>query len=179
MSYTLIGCGDFYNQSREKVWCPWTQTESEHFTIHAVKDANAQADWTHLDDFAAFLVASLKEPVKSHNAHLNFVSDTKSATEISELLEKISGKRSGVKVFPEELMHTIVANSNKAPDHLQKGSAFPVDFWFLVKGAQGQGRFRRPPGMIHNDLFPQVKPTTFDTYLNEIHGKSRESNDAK
>ena len=104
MSYTMIGCGDFYNQEREKVWCPWTQTDVKEYTLHAVISADAKADCTHLDDFAAFLVATLAEPTKSRNAHLNFVSDTVSTSQIATLLSRHSGKKAHVEVLSEEEM---------------------------------------------------------------------------
>jgi uncharacterized protein YbjT (DUF2867 family) len=168
MSYTLIGCGDFYNQTREKVWCPWTQTDVDKYVIHVVGNADAQSDWTHLDDFAAFLVASLKDPEKSRNALLNFVSDTTSPTDIARELGLATGKEVAVEVIPEEKMHEIVANPEVAPEEW-RGSAFPVDFWMLVKGAQGEGRFRRPPGQVHNHLFPEVQATTFGSYFSQLH----------
>ncbi|KAI1622044.1 hypothetical protein EDD37DRAFT_667877 [Exophiala viscosa] len=148
MSYTLIGCGDFYNQDR---------------------DPNARADFTHLSDFAEYLVATICEPEKSHNAHLNFVSDTVSHTRIAELLRTYSGKPVHVEVLPESEMHIVLARPDAAPENLRGKdvSAFPVDFWFLVKGAQGQDRFRWPLGQRANDLFPYVKKTTFETYFRQ------------
>jgi uncharacterized protein YbjT (DUF2867 family) len=168
MSYTLIGCGDFYNQVREKVWCPWTQTDVEKYVIHAVGDPDMRSDWTHLDDFAAFLVASLKNPGKSRNTILNIVSDTTSPIDIARGLKLATGKEVKVNVIPVEVMHSIVASPDAAPKEWRE-SAFPVDFWMLVKGAQGQGRFRRPPGQVHNHLFPTVQTTTLGKYFDQVH----------
>ncbi|KAK4550653.1 hypothetical protein LTR36_000232 [Oleoguttula mirabilis] len=176
MSYTVIGCGDFYNQDREKIWCPWTQRDPDggEYTLHVVGSPDAKADYTHIDDFASFLVATLREPAKSENAHLNYVSDTISNKEIAALLEKYTGKKAKFKTYSDDDQHSIVKQPDTAPKELQEGSAFPVDFWFLVKGAQGQGRFRRPKGEVHNHLFPDVKPTTFDDYLQKQHVDSVE-----
>ncbi|KAF2766424.1 NAD(P)-binding protein [Teratosphaeria nubilosa] len=146
MTYTLIGCGDFYNQDREKV-CP-----------------DAKADYTHIDDFAQYLAATLAEPEKSEDAHLNFVSDTISNREIANLLEKYTGKKAKLEQISDQDVHKRVADPNSAPAEL-KQSAFPVDFWHLVKGAQGAGDFRRPKGEVHNHLFPQVKTTGFEQYI--------------
>ena len=135
MSYTLIGCGDFYNQDREPVWCPWTQREPEggEYVLHVIGSADEQADYTHMDDFARFVVATLLEPEKSRDAHLNFVSDTISQTEIARLLEKYSSKKVRIEQYSDDDKHRIVENPESAADEL-KQSAFPVDFWFLVKG---------------------------------------------
>ncbi|KAF2136379.1 uncharacterized protein K452DRAFT_292465 [Aplosporella prunicola CBS 121167] len=170
MTYTVIGCGDFYNQDRETVWCPWTQKDVKEYTLHIIGDPDAKAQYTHLDDFASYLVATLCEPDKSENAYLNFPSDTISHNEIAALLEKYTGKPVKRDIYPEEEMHKIIADPSKAPKELTK-SAFPVDFWFLVKGAQGQGRFLRPPGQIHNHLFPEVQTTTFEKYFQQRYGK--------
>lgn len=167
MTYTLIGCGDFYNQDREKLWCPWTQTDVDSYTLHFVGDADSKADFSHLDDFANYLVASICEPEKSANATLNFVSDHISHNEIAALLEKYSGKPVKKKVTSQDYMRAIVADPSAAPRDLREGSVFPVDFWFLVKGIQGEGRFWRPKGQVHNHLFPEVQVTTFEKYLQQ------------
>jgi hypothetical protein len=173
MSFTMIGCGDFYDQDREKVWCPWTQSPSNipHYTLHVIGDPNAEADYTHLDDFAHFLVATLLEPDKSHNAFLNIVSDTISHTAIKSLLESYSGKEVKFDVRPIEALHAVWEGG---PDSVQeeelKDSAFPVDFWFLVKGMQGSGKFVRPKSQIHNGVFPDVGRTTFEKYFKERFG---------
>jgi len=167
MTYTLIGCGDFYNQDREKVWCPWTQTDVDSYTFHVIGDLDAKADYSHLDDFAAYLVASLCEPEKPANAILNFPSDHISLNEIAALLEKYSGKPVQRKIIPHEDMHRVVADPSQAPAEFQGASVFPVDFWFLVKGIQGEGRFYRPRCQNHNHLFPEVQRTTFEQHLKQ------------
>ena len=64
----MIGCGEFYNQDREKVWCPRTQSQDavERYIIHVIGDPYAETNYTHLEDFANFLVSTLLEPAKSH-----------------------------------------------------------------------------------------------------------------
>lgn len=173
MSFTMIGCGDFYNQDREKVWCPWTQSPSsvDKYTIHVIGDPDAEADYTHLDDFADFLVATLLEPAKSHNQFLNVVSDTISHSEIAKLLELYTGKNVEMDVLGEEKMHEIWDDPRKAPkEHTE--SAFPVDFWYLVKGTQGKGEFVRPKSQIHNDLFQGLTYTPFEGYFKGRFGSS-------
>ena len=170
MTYTLIGCGDFYNQDREKTWCPWTQTDVDSYTLHIIGDPDAKIDYTHLDDFAAYLVASLCEPEKSENAILNFPSDHISHNEIAALLEKYSRKPVKRELISLDDMHAVVADPSQAPKQLQGVSSFPVDFWYLVKGTQGQGRFYRPKGQNHNHLFPEVEKTTFEKYFQRRFG---------
>lgn len=167
MTYTLIGCGDFYNQDREKVWCPWTQKDVDSYTFHIIGDPDAKADFTHLDDFAAYLVATLCEPGKSENATLNFPSDHISHNEIAALLQRYSGRSVKKDLISHGEMHRIVADPSQAPRELQGASSFPVDFWFLVKGIQGEGRFWRPKGQTHNHLFPEVQRTTFEQYFQQ------------
>lgn len=170
VSYTLIGCGDFYNQDREKVWCPWTQTDVEKYTLHVIGDPDAEAEYTHLLDFANYLVATICEAEQSENKCLNFPSDRISNTEIKRLLERYSGKEVEMDVVYPKKMHEVIADPKQAPkEHTE--SAFPVDFWYMVKGMQGMGRFYRPKGQNHNDLFPDVERTTFEKYFQEKFGK--------
>ncbi|KAL1648491.1 hypothetical protein SLS58_002246 [Diplodia intermedia] len=166
MTYTIIGCGDFYDQDREPVWCPWTQHDVPDYTMHVIGDPEARADFTHMDDFADFLAATLIEPAKSANQLLNFVSTTVSYMEIADALRRQTRKTVKLDYYPDETMHDVVADPKKAPPELGK-TPLPMDFWFLVKGMQGQGRFRRPRGQINNDLFPDVKPTTFEKYFQQ------------
>ncbi|RKU40576.1 hypothetical protein DL546_002022 [Coniochaeta pulveracea] len=173
MEYTMIGCGDFYNQDREKVWCPWMQTDPPNgeFVITHVGDEHARADFTNLDDFAAYLVATLDKPETSANKKLNFPSDTISHAQIAELLEKYSGKKVRLKEISEEQMHKIIADPKTAPKEIAEGSAFPVEFWMMVKGTQGQDRFRRPKSECHNDLYPEVEKTTLERFFQRRYGK--------
>ncbi|OJD31683.1 nad-binding protein [Diplodia corticola] len=169
MTYTIIGCGDFYDRDREPIWCPWTQPDLPEYTIHVIGDPQARADFTHMDDFAEYLAATLVEPAKSENQVLNFVSTTVSYMEIADALRNSTGKTVKIDYYPATTMHDVVADPTKAPPELGE-SALPIDFWFVVKGLQGQGRFRRPRGQINNHLFPHVKPTTFDTYFQQKFG---------
>lgn len=173
MSYTVIGCGDFYDQEREPTWCPWTQEDVGDYVLHGVGDLSGKADYTLIGDFAAYLVASLAEPEKSRNRHLNFKSDTISLNDIADMLEKYSDKPVRKEPIPIESMHAVIADPSAAPQDLQNASPFPVDFWYLVKGMQGLGRFRRPDGEYHNDLFPGVRRTTFEDYFKGKFGDYR------
>lgn len=173
MSYTIIGCGDFYNQAREPIWCPWTQKDAPSYTIHTLGDPNAQADYTHISDFANFLTAAISEPAKSENANLNFVSDHISHAKIAELLREYSGKPVHFRHYDDETMHHIIQHPEAAPKDLSDKSMFPVDFWMLVKGTQGAGRFWRPPGQVHNHLFPEVEVTPFRKYFQMLFGEKK------
>ncbi|KAL4878071.1 hypothetical protein BJY04DRAFT_209470 [Aspergillus karnatakaensis] len=167
MTYTLIGCGDFYNQDREATWCPWTQRDVPKYTFHVLGDANAKADFTHIDDLAAFLVATVENPGVSENKALNIVSDRISYNELAPLLERYSGKKVEKVVYPIDAMHRAWKDPKDIPEEVRGKSAFPDDFWMLVKGMQGSGRFWRPPGEVHNDLFPELQVTTFEKYFQE------------
>ncbi|KAL3473685.1 hypothetical protein BJX99DRAFT_248763 [Aspergillus californicus] len=165
MSYTLIGCGDFYNQDREATWCPWTQRDLPSYTLHILGDADAKVDFTHIDDLGAFLVATIESPDLSENKSLNVVSDHLSYNELATLLEKYSRKKVEKVVYPIEAMHRAWRDPEDIPEAVRGKSTFPDDFWMLVKGMQGLNRFWRPPGEVHNELFPQVQLTTFDKYF--------------
>ncbi|KAI6800074.1 NAD(P)-binding protein [Hortaea werneckii] len=171
MSYTVIGCGDFYDKENEPMWCPWTQEFPERnvYTLHVVGSPQTKAQYTHTDDFARFLVATLCEPEKSENATLNFVSDEVSHGQIAQMLEKFTGRETKIEMHSESDVHNIVKDPSRAPEKLRENSALPVDFCFIVKAAQSQSRFRRPKGEIHNHLFPNVKPTTLEQYLRRLH----------
>lgn len=174
MSFTMIGCGDFYDQDREPTWCPWTQEGVSKYILHIIGDPDAKADFTLLGDFAAYLVATLCEPEKSENRYLNFRSDSISHTQIAKLLERYADKPVEKNVLPIEELHRVVADPSQAPLHLAKAqSSFPVDFWFLVKGMQGQGKFRRPQSQYHNNLFPSINTTRFEDYFTSKFGDYR------
>ncbi|KAL4923160.1 uncharacterized protein BDV17DRAFT_296623 [Aspergillus undulatus] len=170
MTYTLIGCGDFYNQDREATWCPWTQRDAPSYTLHIVGNADAKADFTHIDDLATFLVKTIENPAVSENANLNVVSDHISYNELAALLEKYSGKKVEKVVYPLDAMHRAWKDPEDIPEAVKGKSAFPDDFWMLVKGMQGQNRFWRPPGEVHNGLFPELEVTTFEKYFRQQFG---------
>ncbi|KAH7366654.1 hypothetical protein BKA66DRAFT_561740 [Pyrenochaeta sp. MPI-SDFR-AT-0127] len=142
MSFTMISCGDSYNQAREKVWCPWTQPPNavDKNTIHVIGNPDAGADYTHMNDFANFLVATLVKPAKSENQYLNMVSDTISHSSIAKLLEKYSDKKTDLNVQDEHAIH---------------------------KETQGKGEFVRPKSQIQNGIFPDLKVTSFQRYFQE------------
>ncbi|THZ06039.1 NAD(P)-binding protein [Aureobasidium pullulans] len=167
MTYTMIGCGDFYDQERENVWCPWTQKDVDEYTLHVIGDPDAPADWTNIEDFGLYITACLLEPEKTANAYLNFSSDTKSQREIADLLKKHTNKPVKLEVISLDVLHEVWDDPEKAPEELKNKSAFPVDFWMTVKGLQGSGRMFRPKGQNHNDMFPDVEDTTFDKYLKQ------------
>ena len=129
------------------------------YHIKVIGDPDAKADYTNIEDFGKYLVATLCEPERSENATLNFPSDHISHREIAKLLEKYSGKPVHLDIMPLEKMYEVVDNPDKAPKELQNQSSFPVDFWFLVKGMQGSGNFYRPRGQNHNKMFSDIKPT--------------------
>ncbi|KAF1943871.1 hypothetical protein EJ02DRAFT_443008 [Clathrospora elynae] len=152
-SFTMVSCGDFYNQEREKIWCPWTQSPSS-YTIHVIGDPDVEAEYAHLDDFANFLVATLLGPLRSENQYLNVY----------------TGKKVGLDVQGVDALHEVWVNLKKAPKDYTERS-FSVDFWYLVKGTQGKGEFVRPKSQIHNALFPDVTITPFKGYLKQSFGK--------
>ncbi|GKZ33508.1 hypothetical protein AbraIFM66950_003410 [Aspergillus brasiliensis] len=169
MTYTLIGCGDFYNQSREKIWCPWTNPKASEYTLYILGDADASIDFTHIDDLGEFVVETINYLERSENRTLNFVSDRISYNQIAKLLERYSGKKVKKIVYPMSLMDEVWKDKNKVPAEVKGQGAFPDDFWILVKGMQGAGRFWRPPGEVHNREFG-VEGRTFDWYLKGLFG---------
>lgn len=175
MTYTLIGCGDFFNQPREETWCPWANPHPEKldkYTIHIIGNPAAKIEFTHIDDLSAFIVETINHPEKTSNKSLNVVSDRISYDEIAGLLEKYSGKKVEKKIYPIEIMHKVWRDpENEVPVEVKGKSVFPDDFWILVKGMQGSGRFVRPPGEVHNDLFPGVARRTFEWYLKDKLGE--------
>ncbi|KAL4955762.1 hypothetical protein BDW69DRAFT_192958 [Aspergillus filifer] len=165
MTYTLLGCGDFYNQDRERTWCPWTQVAVPHYKLHIVGDSSAKIDFTHIDDLASFVVQTIENPRVSENRCLNVVSDRISYDEIAALLERYSRKKVEKIFYPVRAMERAWRDPGDIPQEVKGKSAFPDDFWMLVKGMQGLGRFWRPPGEVHNDLFPELEVTTFEKYF--------------
>ena len=170
MTYTLIGCGDLYNQGCETLWCPWTQTDLPSYTIHILGNPDAKVDFTHMGDLANFLVQTIDHPEVSENKELNFVSDHISYNEIAALWEKYSRRKVEKSIVPIQVMHRVFQNKEDVPEHLKAKSVFPDVFWIVVKGMQGSGGFWRPPGQVHNDLFPDMKTMTFERYFRSIYG---------
>ncbi|KAK5084348.1 hypothetical protein LTR05_005424 [Lithohypha guttulata] len=184
ISYTLIGCGDYYNQDREPIWCPWTQSPSDvkdNYILHVAGDQDATADFTHLADFAEFLVVTLCKPEASRNRSINVVSDSISHSQIAKLLEKYTGKQVKIEKYNYDDQRKILSDPKSAPKELRDKSredgegqsAFPVDFWFLVKGMQGAGKFRWPIGERHETEFglDAKNMRNFDWYFRTRNGK--------
>ncbi|MGI4850325.1 MAG: NmrA family NAD(P)-binding protein, partial [Janthinobacterium lividum] len=94
------------------------------YVIHVIGDEDAKVDYSHIDDFARYLVATLCEPRKSENASLNFRSDHISHREIAALLERYSGKKVRMVHISEEEMHKGVADPKTIPKELSEGSPF-------------------------------------------------------
>ncbi|PLB50036.1 NAD(P)-binding protein [Aspergillus steynii IBT 23096] len=101
MKWTLIGCGDIYNQDREPVWCSWTQTDVSNYEFHILGDPDAKIDFTNIGDLAAFILKTIEHPELSENKELNFTSDHISYNEIAQLLEKILAEKGGDAYLPD------------------------------------------------------------------------------
>lgn len=172
ISFTFIGAGDIYNQKPEPFWCPWEQ-DQDSYEVPIVGDGDAPADWSHTRDLAHYVVGTLSQPAVSANATLNFPSETISQNAMLQLLQKYAGARGKIvkaRRFSEEDAHRFVANEGEAPKEIGKMSAIPVDFYFVVKSIQGSGTFRRSRWECHWDLFPNVRRTTFEEYMQERFG---------
>ncbi|TNY24161.1 hypothetical protein DMC30DRAFT_346165 [Rhodotorula diobovata] len=182
MSFTFVGCGDFCSslslgltrhvirvaddQPRETYWCAYAQQPPpERYVLPCVGDGDAEADFTKISDLAQYVAALLSRPSTSHNASLSFISDTLSQHRMADLLRSASGRPVDVDAFSEADAHGYIARPDEAPERCGASSGFPVEFWMMVKLAQGQGRFRRHPSQVHNALFPEVKPTPFADWL--------------
>ncbi|PWY70299.1 NAD(P)-binding protein [Aspergillus sclerotioniger CBS 115572] len=173
MTYTIIGSGDLYNQAKEETWCPWTNPTLPSYTIYIIGDPSAKINFTHTDDLAAFLIQTIQHPEVSENKELNFVSDTVSYNDIAALLEKYSGREVQKVVYPGSLVDEVLRDRGMVPREVKaEGGAFGDDFWVLVRGVQGLGRFVRPRGMVHNGLFPVVEGVrTVEGYFGGLFGK--------
>ena len=102
---------------------------------------------------------------------MNVVSDTISHSQIAKLLEQYTEKKVEVDVLGEEKMYEIWDDPSRAPkEHTE--SAFPVDFWYLVKGTQGKGEFIRPKSQIHNNLLKELTYTPLEGYFKSRSGSS-------
>jgi len=157
LEYTFIGCGDFYNQDREPVWWPWMATDlpGGEYMIRYVGDKDARVDCTNLDDLddlAEYLVATLERARDVGQQDAEPSRPTRSRTPRSRgCWRGPPGPRSG--------------SSTSAR------SAFPVGFWMMVKGRQGQDRFRRPRTECHNEVVPNVHKTTSERFLEQRFGR--------
>ncbi|PYI25890.1 NAD(P)-binding protein [Aspergillus indologenus CBS 114.80] len=175
MSYTVIGCADSYDATNEPLFCPWLETDTrptqDGYTIHCVGDPDARMDYSTLHDTADFLVASLRHPEVSRNRYLGFRSDHISFREVADLLRKYSGKPVRLEVTPVDQVKEILKNPSSAPVEWCRRSTFPIDFFLTLRCVQGQGVFWRPPGFLHNHLFPEVQPVTGAEYFKKLFAK--------
>ncbi|CAI7630615.1 unnamed protein product [Penicillium glandicola] len=175
MTYTVIGCAELYDVHDEPILCPWLEkdeaiTKSE-YQVQCVGNPDAKMDYSSCADVAKYLVASIQYPERSENKILGFRSDFISYTEIALLLEKHSGKKARTNVTSIEQVKEILKDPSTAPAEFQRGSTFPVDFWILLRYVQGKGTFWRPPGLLHNDLFPEITPTSVEEYFKTLFRK--------
>ncbi|KAF7588649.1 hypothetical protein BBP40_005431 [Aspergillus hancockii] len=168
MTYTVIGCGEFYDLPQEIILCPWLQNEAKEYTLQVVGDPDALMDYSSVHDTAAYLVSSICHPDISENRILGFRSDHISYNEIAKLLERHSGKPVRRNFTSIQTVQEIIENPSTVPEDFKLGSTFTADFWLLLRYVQGQGIFWRPPGQIHNDLFRNVTPMTFDQYFSGL-----------
>lgn len=67
MTYTIIGCGAFYNQPREKTWCLLTQTDVSVYHPPILENPDSAIDFTNIDGLAAILARTLRRPDLSEN----------------------------------------------------------------------------------------------------------------
>ncbi|KAL6234317.1 hypothetical protein BDW75DRAFT_241220 [Aspergillus navahoensis] len=128
-------------------------------------DADAKVDFTHIDDLAGFLVATIDSPDVAENKSLNIVSDRISYNELAAPSKKYSKKKVEKVVYPIDTMRRAWKDPEDIPQEVKGKSAFPDDFWMLVKSMQGLGWFWRRSGEVHNDLFPELTVTTSERYF--------------
>lgn len=175
MSYTVIGCADCFDATGEPLFCPWLDQDSSvtgnGYTIHVVGNPDAKMDYSSLTDVANYLVASLRHPKRSENKYLGFRSDHLSFQEVADLLRRHSRRPVKLDVISVEQMQGILKDASSAPEKWRGRSTFPVDFFVILRYVQGQGCFWRPPGLLHNELFPEVKPVTVDEYFGGLFSK--------
>lgn len=111
-----------------------------------------------------FLKNERMPKVENHNTRLragkvtrlvlNFLIDPSSHRKIVGLVDKYTGKPFRLENISLVNMHKVIADGSEAPEESRKHRLFPVEFWFIVKGTQGQGRFVRPKSQIYNRLLP-------------------------
>lgn len=128
-------------------------------------------DYSSVHDVAAYLVAAMCSPDVSENRALGFRSDHISFRDVADLVRQYSGKKVTLKVMEWDEAVRVVQGLAPAPAEMQSGSRFPADFLVALHLTQGQGNFWRPPGQLHNHLFPQVRPLSFATYLSRLFGE--------
>ncbi|GAA5884496.1 hypothetical protein JCM6882_005275 [Rhodosporidiobolus microsporus] len=173
ITYTIVGTGDLYDQPTENYWIAWAQEKlPDRYVFPIVGDPNSQYELTKLTDLAQYVAALLARPSTSKDSHLNFVSDIVSQQDIADMLQSASGRPVEPDYVSEEQAHEYIANPDKIPERAKETRFDPV-FWYIVRLQQGTNKFRRHPSLIHNDLYPEVKPTLFQEYLaNEVGRKA-------
>jgi hypothetical protein len=169
ITYTLIGAGDFHEQAREEFWRPWMQ-DRPSYTLPIVDDPDVPVDWSCIADNGRYVAAVLAAPDRTANRFPNFPSWTAPQAAFADVLRAHAPGRSvEIRHFSLDEARRCVKNPESAPKEVQD-SPFPADFWFNVKMIQGEGRGRRPRTEAHNNMFPEVKPTTFEDFLKQRKG---------
>lgn len=180
MTYTSVGCTECYDAIDEPLFCPWLEKDEafikDGYCIQCVGDADAKMDYCSRIDMANFVVATLLHPERSENKILGFRSDHISFNEVARLLQKHSGKPAKTNVISIPQMQTYLKDPVSVPKELERISTFPLDFFFTLRYLEGQGVFYRPPGMLNNELFPEVKTVSVDEYFERIFSKEAISN---
>jgi hypothetical protein len=166
ITYTVIGSGDFYDQAREEIWCPWMQ-DKDTYILTIVGDPDALVDWSNLADNGQYVAAVLAAADRTANKILNFVSWTGSQAAFGDVLRKYApGRKVQTRNISLDDARRFVADPDSIPKDIKDApTAIQIDFWFTVRTIQGEGLGRRPRAQIHNAIFPEVKPTTFEDYI--------------
>lgn len=183
MTYTVVECGDFYNQESPDVrlacrlvltslqqpaelfWFPWMNPNQDSFDVPVIGNADALIDWCHTADLAQYVCSALARPALTANRALNVPSATCSHNDVVGALRTHCARPVNVVHIPVEDAHRFVKEPAAAPRKLHENTRFPVDFWFVVKSVQAEGRARRLRAELHNGLFPEVKPTSFEQFF--------------
>jgi nucleoside-diphosphate-sugar epimerase len=136
MTYTVIGCGEFWDCPDEPLLCPWLETDKEivkdGYSILSVGNPDAKMDYSTRTDVAKFYVASLRHPDRCENKTLGCRSDHISYTEIASLLAEYSGKPVRTNVISLDDMSIFMKDASLAPKELQRGSTFPLSFLMVL-----------------------------------------------
>ncbi|KAJ5384997.1 hypothetical protein N7517_002908 [Penicillium concentricum] len=172
MTYTVVGCADAYDAPGEPLLCPWIEKDESRLknrcVIHCVGNPDAKMDYSSRVDVANFIVETLRHPERSENQLFGFRSDLISFREVAHLLQRYSGKPVKLNVISVDEMKKIIEDPSSAPEELQGDSTFPIEFLMVLRYIQGQGLFRRPPGLLNNDLFPEVKTLSVKNYFKQL-----------
>lgn len=138
-----------------------------------VGSGDALIDWSLRMDVARYVAATLTKPELSANAELNLPSVTISQNEMLAQFRKYAGAR-GKDVKERRIamddVHRYIKDVSLAPKDLTQNTQISVDFYFIVKCNEAQGLFRRNQWECHWSLFPEVKRTSFEGYLEERFG---------